>query len=406
MKRIVLVSNTSWSMIKFRLGVIKALVVAGHEVIIIAPKDKHSNDFHALGCHYIELSMDNKGSNIFNDIKMVYKLQKVYKKLDPDIIFHYTIKPNIYGTLAAKWAEKKSIAVITGLGYTFIHDNMTAKIAKFLYKKSLKYAQRVWFINIEDKNKFILANLVPEEKMEILPSEGINTETFMPIPMKRVDNTFRFVLIARLLWDKGVGEYVKAAKELKKRYSNVEFQVVGFIDAQNPKAISKPQVDDWIAKGYINYLGPTDDVKPFIANADCVVLPSYREGVSMILMESAAMQKPLIASNVPGCRDLVQNSVSGYLCRMRDYHDLIDKMDKMLHLSDIERQKMGEKGRKFMVEEYNENIVIEKYLQTVKECTWDESVEKFTQKSDLELSSDEAQTPSSNATHFRKKSAI
>jgi glycosyltransferase involved in cell wall biosynthesis len=406
MKRIILVSNTSWSMIKFRLGVIKALVAAGHEIIIIAPRDKHSNDFHALGCHYIELSMDNKGSNIINDLKMVYKLQKAYKKLSPDLIFHYTIKPNIYGTLAAKLAEKKSIAVITGLGYTFIHDNLTAKVAKFLYKKSLKYAQRVWFINTEDKNKFLLANLVPEEKMEILPSEGINTETFAPIPMKRVDNIFRFVLIARLLWDKGVGEYVKAAKELKKRYSNVEFQVVGFIDAQNPKAISKAQVDDWIEKGYINYLGATDDVKPFIAKADCVVLPSYREGVSMILMESAAMQKPLIASNVPGCRDLVQNSVSGYLCRMRDYQDLIAKMDKMLHLSDKERQKMGKKGRQFMVEEYNEKLVIEKYLHTVKEFTWDVKIDKFIQKNELDAVVNVDETLGSSATQFRKKSAV
>ncbi len=403
MKRIVLVANTSWSMIKFRLGVMKALVDAGYDVIVIAPKDKHSNDFHALGCHYIELSMDNKGSNLINDLKMVYKLQKAYKKLSPDLIFHYTIKPNIYGTLAAKLANKRSIAVITGLGYTFIHDNITAKIAKFLYKVSLKYAQRVWFINTEDKNKFILADLVPEEKMEILPSEGINLDTYVPIQTKREDNIFRFVLIARLLWDKGVGEYVKAAKELKKRYSNVEFQVVGFIDAQNPKAISKEQVDDWVSKGYINYLGPTDDVKPFIAKADCVVLPSYREGVSMILMESAAMEKPLIASNVPGCRDLVQSSVSGYLCRMRDYQDLMEKMDKMLHLSEKERQKMGKKGREFMVEEYNEKLVIEKYLQTVKECTWANMVERFTQKGDIEEEDFLEKTDTVETTQFRKK---
>jgi glycosyltransferase involved in cell wall biosynthesis len=403
MKRIILVANTSWSMIKFRLGVMKALVEAGYDVIIIAPKDKHSNDFHALGCHYIELAMDNKGSNIINDLKMVYKLQKAYKELAPDLIFHYTIKPNIYGTLAAKIANKRSIAVITGLGYTFIHDNITAKIAKFLYKISLKYAQRVWFINTEDKNKFLLADLVAEEKMEILPSEGINVNTYVPIPVKRVDNIFRFVLIARLLWDKGVGEYVKAAKELKKRYSNVEFQIVGFIDAQNPKAITKEQVEYWVDEGYINYLGPTDDVKPFIAKADCVVLPSYREGVSMILMESAAMQKPLIASNVPGCRDLVQSSVSGYLCRMRDYQDLMAKMDKMLHLSEKERQKMGKKGREFMVEEYNEDLVIEKYLQTVKECTFENVVERFTPKEETSKEENLDKVESMDTIDFRKK---
>ncbi len=380
MKRIVLVSNTSWSMIKFRLGVMKAMVEAGYEVVVIAPRDKHSDDFREIGCHYIELSMDNKGSNIFKDLRMVYKLQKAYKLLSPDLIFHYTIKPNIYGSFAAKIAGKKSIAVITGLGYTFIHDNITAKIAKRLYKFSLKYAQKVWFINIEDKNKFILEDLVPEKMMDLLPSEGINVETFAPIEMKRQDNIFRFILIARLLWDKGVGEYVKAAKELKKRYQNIEFQLVGFIDAQNPKAISKKQVEDWEAKGYINYLGPTDDVKPFIAGADCVVLPSYREGVSMILMEAASMQKPIIASNVPGCRDLVNHNVSGYLCGMQDYHDLISKMEKMLHLTHKQRKQMGKEARKFMVEEYNEKLIIKKYLHTIKEVTWDEGKNKFVLK--------------------------
>ena len=380
MKRIVLVANTSWSMIKFRLGVMKSLVEAGYEVIVIAPRDKHSDDFNELGCHYIELKMDNKGSNIFNDLKLIYTLQKVYKKLNPDLIFHYTIKPNIYGSFAAKIAKKRSIAVVTGLGYTFIHDSITAKIAKFLYKASLKYSQEVWFINIEDKNKFLLAELVVEEQMNFLPSEGINLETFAPIKVKRKDNIFRFILIARLLWDKGVGEYVKAAKILTKKYSNVEFQLVGFIDAQNPKAISREQVDDWVAKGYVNYLGPTDDVKPFIAAADCVVLPSYREGVSMILMESAAMQKPLIATNVPGCRDLINNGISGYICRMQDYSDLVSKMDKMLHLTKKQRKKMGKEGRKLMEEEYNEKLVIEKYLYTLKKYTWDNQLTKFVLK--------------------------
>ena len=383
MNRIVLVANTSWSMMKFRLGVMKSLVDKGYDVIIIAPRDKHSDDFKELGCHYIELSMDNKGSNIFKDLRMLYKLQKAYKMLSPDLIFHYTIKPNIYGSLAAKIAKKKSIAVITGLGYTFIHDTLTAKIAKFLYKVSLKYSKKVWFINIEDKNKFLLADLVPEEKMELLPSEGINIDTFAPIKMKRKDNIFRFVLIARLLWDKGVGEYVKAAKILREKYANVEFQLVGFIDAQNPKAISKEQIDDWVAHGYVNYLGPTDDVKPFIASADCVVLPSYREGVSMILMEAAAMQKPLIATNVPGCRDLINSGVSGYTCTMQDYHDLSIKMDKMLNLSEKERKKMGKEGRKLMIDEYNENFVIEKYLHVIKESTLDEISNKFVLKNGI-----------------------
>ena len=376
-KKILLVANTSWSMVKFRLGVMKSLVEAGCDVTVLAPRDDYSDEIELLGCHYEELIMDNKGSNIFNDLKMVYDLQERYKRIKPDLIFHYTIKPNIYGTLAAKIANIQSIAVITGLGYTFIHDNITAKIAKMLYKFSLRYAKQVWFINTEDKNKFLLANLVSEKKMELLSSEGIDTEKFSPIMIEKKDTTFRFVLIARLLWDKGVGEYVEAAKEMKKKFKDVEFQLVGFIDAQNPQAISKEQIEAWVEDGFVTYKGHTDDVRSFIAQADCVVLPSYREGVSMILMESASMQKPIIATNVPGCRDLVNHNVSGYLCRMKDAKHLQSKMEKMLLLSDAKREEMGQEGRKYMVDEFDERYVIAKYHQVIKVLTWDNGKSKF-----------------------------
>ena len=380
MKRILLVANTSWSMIKFRLDVMKSLLQEGYDVYVIAPRDVHSDEIEALGCHYIELEMDNKGSSIKNDLKMMGTLKKIYREIAPDLIFHFTIKPNIYGTLAAKQVKIKSVAVITGLGYTFIHDNFTAKMAKLLYKFSLRHAEQVWFINTEDKNKFLLANLLDEDKMYLLPSEGIDTNKFAPVSVTKTDHTFRFVLIARLLWDKGIGEYVEAAREIRKKYNDVVFELVGFIDAQNPKSISKEQIDAWVAEGVIEYKGHTDDVRDFIAKSDCVVLPSYREGVSMILMESASMQKPLIASNVPGCRDLINHNVSGYLCRVKSAEDLEAKMERMLHLSVAQREEMGREGRKFMLEEFDVKFVIKKYLHTIKLLTWQEGKSKFSLK--------------------------
>jgi len=367
MKKIVLVANTSWSMIKFRSGIIKRLLSEGYRLYIVAPYDHFADELEKMGCIYIDIPMNNKGTNIFADLLFMKRLYTLYKELHPDIIFHYTIKPNIYGTLAAKKAGIKSIAIITGLGYTFINDNVTAKAAKFLYKISLKHATQVWFINTEDKNKFLLYKLVPHDKIELLPSEGINVDYFKPVQLHpQKDSSFRFILIARLLWDKGVGEYVKAAKELRKKHPHVSWQLLGFIDAQNPQAISPEQVTFWEEQGYIEYLGTAEDVRPYIAQADCVVLPSYREGMSMILLESASMAKPLIATNVPGCRDLVNHHVSGYLCNPKDYHDLMHKMEKMLRATPRQRAEMGAFGREIIVSEYNEESVIDKYLLTIK----------------------------------------
>jgi glycosyltransferase involved in cell wall biosynthesis len=361
----------------FRSGLMKRLVEEGYYVSVLAPRDNHSKEIEALGCHYIDLPLDNKGSNIFKDLLLVRRLYKHYKEIKPDLVFHYTIKPNIFGTLAANYANVKSIAVITGLGYTFINHGLTSKIAKLLYKILLKHSQKVWFINHEDRKKFIKERIVPRDLMEILPGEGVDIDKYAPRVKTTVDEKFRFVLIARLLWDKGVGELVKATSEIKKRYPNVEVQLVGFVDAENPKAISKEQVDDWVSKGWVKYMGSPNDVRDFIAQADCIVLPSYREGISKILLEAASMAKPIIASNVPGCRDIVDHGSSGYLCNVMDSHDLALKMEKMLNLSDKERQEMGDRGRVHIKRDFDENIVLKKYLQTINMYMQNKRSDKF-----------------------------
>lgn len=365
MKKIVLVCNTSWGMMMFRSGLMKRLVKEGYHVSVLAPLDDHSYEIQELGCHYINVPMDNKGSNFIKDFLLLRCLYKHYRDIKPDLVFHYTIKPNIYGTLAAKYSGVNSIAVITGLGYTFINNGLTSKVAKYLYKISLKHAQKVWFINHEDRKKFIKDGIVIKELMEVLPSEGVDMEWYAPRVKSSIDDTFRFVLIARLLWDKGVGELVKATHIIKEKYPNVEVQLVGFVGSKNPQAISKEQVEYWVEKGWVKYMGSTNDVRDFIAEADCIVLPSYREGISKILMESASMAKPIIASNVPGCRELVEHTSSGYLCDAMDYYDLALKMEEMLLLSEKRRKQMGKRGRERIQEEFDENIVLAKYLQTI-----------------------------------------
>ena len=366
MKTIIISSNTSWSICNFRLNLIRTLKEKGYKVVIVAPYDKYA-DLLKEEFEYHDIFINPKGTNPIEDLKTLWQYYRVYKRIKPQLAFHYTIKPNIYGTLAAKLNNTVSIAVTTGLGYAFINENIVSKIVKMMYKFSLKYAYQVWFLNRDDENIFIKNNIINKEKSFVLPGEGIDTTKFEPIKIEKKDNTFRFLLIARMLWDKGIGEYVEAAKIVKQKYTNVEFLLLGPTGVDNPTAISKEQIQKWVDEGIVKYLGVTDDVRNEIAKADCIVLPSYREGTSRVLLESAAMTKPIITTNVPGCKEVVDDGVNGYLCKVKNAKDLADKMRKMINLSEEERIKMGKAGREKVINEFDEKIVINKYLRTIEE---------------------------------------
>ena len=365
MKKLLLVANTSWSMIKFRYSLMKTLVQNGYDVYVIAPYDEYFQEIKNIGCNYYDIKMDNKGSNPIKDIKLIYDLYKLYKQIRPDLIFHYTIKPNIYGSIAAKLGGFKCISVIPGLGYTFINNNLTAKIAKILYKIALKIPLQVWFINEDDKNEFINRKLVNKDKVKVIPGEGVNTKKFKPIKIEKNDNIFKFLFIGRMLEDKGVYEYIEAGEILLKKYNNFEIGLLGYLGVDNPKAISKKRMNEFTKKSYIKYYGSSDDVRSFITQSDCIVLPSYREGISMTLMEAASMEKPLIATNVPGCKNLIDDGINGFLCKVKDSKDLAEKMEKILNLTEDERIKMGKAGREKIIREFDEKIVINKYLVTI-----------------------------------------
>lgn len=366
-KKIILVSNASWTMVKFRLGLMKALIENNYDVYVISPYDEYSKDIEDIGCKFINISMDNKGSNPLRDLNLIYNLYKIYININPSLIVHYTIKPNIYGSVAAKLAKLKTMSIIPGLGYTFINENFTAKIAKYLYKFALKIPSKVWFINEDDKNEFLKRNLVDKSKVEVINGEGINTEYFKPMSKVSTNKTFTFILIARILKDKGILEYVEAAKVLHEKYKNIEFQLLGPIYTLNPSSISEDKIIKWHNRKIINYLGETIDVREFISKCDCLVLPSYREGKGMTLVEAACMGKPLIATNVPGCKDVIDDSINGYLCKVKDSTDLAEKMEKVLSLTDEQRKAIGKAGREKIVKEFDEKIVINKYLEVIED---------------------------------------
>ncbi len=349
-------------MIKFRLGLMHRLLEEGYDLHVLAPRDDHTPRLEETGVHYTHIDIDNDGANPLNDLKLLRQLTHLYKKIDPDLIFHYTIKPNIYGTIAARVSGKPSVAIITGLGYTFLNDTLRSRVAKMLYRLSLRHADEVWFINPYDRQQFLEEGLVIASKTALLPGEGVNTRSFAPRPSGRRDGEFRFAMIARLLWDKGVGEYVKASAELKKRYPNVVCDIVGFIDTHNPQTVYEKQISDWVARGYVNFRGPLQDVREYIADCDAIVLPSYREGLSMILMEAASMAKPIITTDVPGCKDIVLHDETGFLCRAGEYRSLMEQMERMLSLTPAERDTLGRAARRRILETYDEKIVLGHYL--------------------------------------------
>lgn len=366
--KIVISSNTSWSVYNFRLNLIKALQDKGYQVSIVAPCDRYSDILQKEGFNYYDIFMNNKGTNPKEDLKTLFEYYKVYKKIKPDIALHFTIKPNIYGTIAASFLKVKIINNIAGLGTLFINQNFITKLAKYMYKFSQKRASKVFFQNKDDFELFVKEGLVDAKKCEILPGSGVDIQRFKPIEIERKDNIFRFLLIARMLWDKGVGEYVDAAKIIKKKYKNVEFLLLGDSNVDNPSAISKATINQWEKEGIVKYLGVTDDVRSEIAKADCIVLPSYyREGIPRSLLEAAAMAKPIITTNNVGCREVVDDKVNGFICNVKDSKDLADKMEKILNLTEEERRNMGKAGMEKIINQYDEKIVIKKYLQAIED---------------------------------------
>jgi glycosyltransferase involved in cell wall biosynthesis len=367
-KKILISINTSWNIINFRLGLLQALEKEDYKIIVLAPKDSYSELFQDYNFEYYDIEMNNKGTNPIEDLKLTISYYKILKKIKPDLILNYTIKPNIYGTIAANLLSIPTINNIAGLGTLFVNENFITKIAKYLYKYSQDKASKVFFQNNEDFELFTSSGLVDIMKSDVLPGSGVNTEKFQPIEKTKNLDKIVFLLISRMLWDKGVGEYVEAARILTKKYPNVEFQLLGFLDVANKSAISKEQMDTWVKEGIINYLGTSDNVKNEISNADCMVLPSfYREGTPRTLLESASMAKPIITTDNIGCKDVVNDEETGYLCKVKDSIDLALKLELIINMSEEERKTMGQKGREKIIKEYDEKIVINKYLDAVKE---------------------------------------
>ena len=253
---------------------------------------------------------------------------------------------------------------MSGLGTVFLKETVVTHIARRMYKTAFQYPMRIFFQNDEDRDLFLREKLVNEHKTDLLPGSGINTDFFQPAETP-ANPAFTFLLIARLIYDKGIQEYIDAIHLLRKNRVEARFQLLGAKDPGHKRCIPSERVDDWSESGHVEYLGTTADVRGFINQADCIVLPSYREGTPRTLLEAASHAKPIVATDVPGCRHVVEHGKNGFLCQPRSSCDLADKMLDMLSLSDSQRKSMGTYGRQKVMKEYDENLVISKYLEAI-----------------------------------------
>jgi glycosyltransferase involved in cell wall biosynthesis len=365
--RIAIVINMSWNIFNFRMSLIKALLREGHELVAIAPEDAYSAKLVEAGCRFVPLAMENKGTNPLQDLLLTKRFYDTYTRVRPDVILQYTIKPNIYGTIAARLAGIPTINNVSGLGTVFIVQNLVSRVALGLYRFAFRFPAKVFFQNQDDQLLFIQHRLVNGRITEVLPGSGIDTIRFAPAAGFSRNEPFVFLMIGRVLYEKGVVEYVEASRQLQAEFPKVRFQLLGAIDEAGNIGVKRQVLEEWVAEGLVEYLGTTDDVAATIATADCVVLPSYREGTPRTLLEAAAMGKPIIATNVPGCKETVIDCRNGYLCEVRNARDLADKMRQMLHLPDAALQTMGWASRQLALEKFDERFVIEKYLQAIEE---------------------------------------
>ncbi|MCA8832027.1 glycosyltransferase family 4 protein [Hymenobacter pini] len=368
--RVAIVINTSWNIWNFRRSLVKALQAAGHEVLAIAPPDAYSERLETeLGCRYVPILMENKGTNPVKDAALTRRFYQIYRREQPDVVLQYTIKPNIYGTIAARLAGIPSVNNVSGLGTVFIVKNLVSKVALGLYRFAFRFPKRVFFQNDDDRQLFLQHGLVDKRITDLLPGSGVDTHRFRPDPAYQRQEPFVFLMIARVLYEKGVEEYFEAARLVREAVPGTRVQLLGGVDESGGVGVKRAVFEEWLQAGNIEYLGTTDDVAAHIRRADCVVLPSYREGTPKTLLEAAAMGKPIVTTDVPGCRETVVDGQNGLLCQVRNAEDLAAKMLQVLRLPDPALADMGRAGRRLAETRFDEQIVLQKYLDVVQQVT-------------------------------------
>lgn len=364
MKKVLFSANDAFAIVNFRGGLVKELVDLGYEVYCTGELDGYEKDIEELGATFISFDIDKKGRNPLKELATINKYKKHYKMISPDIILQFTIKPNLYGTIAARSLGIPVINNITGLGIAFQSQSISRKIVEFLYKRTLKYPVVTFFQNKDDLGLFQESKLLTTTNYDLLPGSGINLNKFKPHNLKN-KKTIDFLFVGRMIKEKGVELFIELAKQIKSEYDNVEFHTCGFTPTDSNLDLIK--FNDYESKGYFINHAVVKDIQELHKFTNCLVLPTYyREGVPRSLIEAASSAIPIITTDNVGCRDIVENGYNGYLVKKNDYDSLYQAVKQFLDSSKEVRTMLGESGRRKVIEQFDERIVIDKYLKYIK----------------------------------------
>ena len=360
MKRVLFLVNRDFVLYNFRIELVSKLLSDGYEVFICLPNGPKVKEMVDMGCKYIPIEIDRRGTNPLNDIQLINSYRKIFKQINPDVVLMYTTKVVIYGGIVAGMMKIPYLLNVSGLGTAVENRSPIQRLMIFLYKSAVKNASCVFFQNHENYD-FFKKHEIKVKTYRIIPGSGVNLEKWYEMPYPKEENGLQFLFIARIIKEKGIEEYLKIAKYYKERNNNYTFHILGPCDGEYEDILK-----EYHKKGIIIYHGMIQDTRAFIANSHCTIHPSYYpEGISNVLLESAACCRPVITTNRPGCRDTVDNNISGYIFEERNTDDLIDKMNMFIHLSWDEKRRMGIAGRKKVEKEFDRNIVISAYMEEI-----------------------------------------
>lgn len=356
---ILVLTNNIGGLHSFRKEVMKAIVDAGYEVYISEPDDdERVKYFEEIGCHIIKTKFNRRGVNPLADFKLMLQYRKIIRELKPIAVLSYTIKPNVYGGIACRLTKTPQIANVTGLGDAIENGGWLQKLTVFLYKVGISKAKQVFFQNQTNRDTCLKLGIADEYSI-VLPGSGVNLKHHVLQDFPE-DGVIKFLFIARLLKDKGTDEFFEMAKTIKEKYPQTEFQILGGVEGNY-----REQLDEFVNNGIIKYLGTTTDVRPFLAKVHCTIMPSYHEGMSNVNLESAANGRPVITTNVPGCRETVDNGITGYIAEPRSSKSLTEAVEHFIHLPYSEKVLMGQEGRKKVEREFDRQVVVDAYLKAI-----------------------------------------
>lgn len=365
--KILLVANTAWNIWNFRRSLIELLVQEGYKVVCAAPEDGYQHKLATLeGVRFVPLTqLTRKGLSITNNLRSFFELVRLLRREQPTVVVSYTVKPNIFGSIAARIAGIPIVATVEGQGYTATASALFRGFIFLLYRIAFQQVRKVVFLNHDDQREFLQHKVIPLHKTIVIMGTGVDIRYFQPTVASRPASCI-FLFIGRLLSDKGIREFVHAATMVKRVSPQVRFQILGSTDAGNPASIPATELQQWIESQQIEYLGYTDDVRPFITGASAIVLPSYREGMPRVLLEGMAMGKPIITTDSVGCRDTVEDGINGYIVPSENAAALAEAMLQFVELSRAEQLAMSRYSRYRVVKKFSNEKVLPQYLGVIR----------------------------------------